>query len=521
MHWDVPIELSVQERQVAKRLHRIGKFYVFLREMRHQLFDASFEAELAKAYKPPRGTTPIPPARLAMVTLLQAYDQVGDADAVVTASLDKRWQLVLGTLGEDEAPFSQGSLVAFRTRLITHELDRQLVARTVALAKETGQFGWQHLRAALDSSPLIGAGRVEDTWNLLGRAMHQLVVLASQVTGLSHEVIRQKSGVTVLGHSSVKAALDCDWDDPAARQAGLQRLVEEAEALVRWVQQHSETAIQEPSLSSAVADLTQIITQDLEPDPSGSGRRLRRGTARDRLPSLGDRDMRHGRKSKAHPFTGYKRHVLNLLGSKLVVDAVAQPANQPEYEALETLWPALKPYGPVQSLSIDRAYLSSPLIGSLKAQGLEILAKPWPLHNGGRFSKEQFQLHLTQQEVTCPAGVTVRLTGAGRRVHFPVETCERCALRADCTTSARGRTLSIHPQEALLIELREARRTAEGRRGLRQRTDVEHTLARIDQLQGKRARYKGTRKNTLDLRRIAAVNNLQHIHRAQALERAA
>ena len=146
--------------------------------MRHALFEARFEAELAKAYKKPRGTAPIPPALLAMVTLLQAYDQVGDADAVVTASMDKRWQLVLGTLGEEAAPFSQGALVAFRDRLMTQELDRQLVSRTVELARASGKFGWQHLPAALDSSPLIGAGRVEDTWNLLGRAMSQLVVLA-------------------------------------------------------------------------------------------------------------------------------------------------------------------------------------------------------------------------------------------------------------------------------------------------------------------------------------------------------
>ena len=271
MHWDVPIQLNAHERKVAKRLHRIGKFYVFLREMRHELFDASFEAELAKAYKKSRGTAPLPPALLAMVTLLQAYDQVGDANAVVTASMDKRWQLVLGTLGEEEAPFSQGALVAFRARLIAQELDRKLVSRTVALAKASGTFGWQHLRAALDSSPLIGAGRVEDTWNLLGRAMQQLVVLASRVTELSPGVIRQKAGVTLLGQSSVKAALDCDWDDPQARQAGLQRLAEEAEALVRWVQQYSRAAAQAPPLRGALEDLAQIMTQDLEPEPSGGG----------------------------------------------------------------------------------------------------------------------------------------------------------------------------------------------------------------------------------------------------------
>src|SRR5262245_40892780 len=202
IRWVCPTDLSAEEQRVAQALHRIGKFYVFLREVRAKLFDAAFQAELAAVYQP-RGTAPLPPALLAMVTLLQAYDQVGDADAVVTASMDKRWQLVLGTLGEEAAPFSQGALVAFRERLIAHDLDRTLVARTVALAKASGKFGWQHLRAALDSSPLIGAGRVEDTWNLLGRAMQQLVVLASQVTGLSQAVIHHKAGVTLLGHSSL------------------------------------------------------------------------------------------------------------------------------------------------------------------------------------------------------------------------------------------------------------------------------------------------------------------------------
>jgi hypothetical protein len=91
MHWDIPIQLNAQERKAAKRLHRLGTLSGFLREIRHELFDARFDAELAKAYKKPRGTAPLPPALLAMGILLQAYDQVGDADAVVTASMAKRW----------------------------------------------------------------------------------------------------------------------------------------------------------------------------------------------------------------------------------------------------------------------------------------------------------------------------------------------------------------------------------------------------------------------------------------------
>jgi hypothetical protein len=174
IRWQVPVELSAEEARVAAMPHRVGKFYVFLRAVRAELFDDAFQAELAAAYQP-RGTAPLPAALLAMVTILQAYDQVSDAEAVMTARVDQRWQLVLGCLGATAAPFSQGALVKFRERMIAHDLDRKLLDRTVTLAKQTGRFGWQALRAALDSSPLVGAGRVEDTWNLLGRALRAVV----------------------------------------------------------------------------------------------------------------------------------------------------------------------------------------------------------------------------------------------------------------------------------------------------------------------------------------------------------
>jgi transposase len=107
IRWHVPVELSPDEARVAATLHRIGKFYVFLRTVRAELFDEAFQTELAAVYHP-RGTAPLPAALLAMVTVLQAYDQVSDAEAVVAAALDPRWQLVLGCLGADQAPSPKG-----------------------------------------------------------------------------------------------------------------------------------------------------------------------------------------------------------------------------------------------------------------------------------------------------------------------------------------------------------------------------------------------------------------------------
>src|SRR5215510_6427532 len=120
IRWACPTELTAEEKRITQALHRIGKFYVFLREIRAELFDDAFQAELATVYQP-RGVAPVPPALLAMVLLLQAYDQVGDAEAVVSAQLDPRWQMPLGCLGAREAPFSQGVLVKYRERLIAHD----------------------------------------------------------------------------------------------------------------------------------------------------------------------------------------------------------------------------------------------------------------------------------------------------------------------------------------------------------------------------------------------------------------
>ena len=44
---------------------------------------------------------------------------------------------------------------------------------------------------------------------------------------------------------------------------------------------------------------------------------------------------------------------------------------------------------------------------------------------------------------------------------------------------SEGRCVSIYPDEALLVELRQAQQTPEGRHKLRERVAVEHTLVHI------------------------------------------
>jgi len=512
--WRPPVEPSPAEQAVIKAVRR-AKLFVFLREHRHELFSEQFQAELAGTYvDSPKGQPPVPPARLALATVLQAYTGVSDDEVIEAAVMDRRWQLVLDCLGAGEPPFSKGTLAGFRARLIEHDLDRRLVDRTVELAAATGGFGARALRAALDSSPLWGAGRVEDTFNLMGHALRKalgvIAVLQGRGQAAGIPVVAEQAEVPQLAASSLKAALDQDWDDPAAREAALAAvlgLLDRVEAFTAG-QAGGQTAGQ------AVAVARQVRDQDV--DLSGPAPALRRGVARDRRVSVEDGQMRHGRKSRSVLFDGYKRHVLRDLDTGLVPAVGITAANVPEAAVTDDIAADLDAAGRhLAELHIDRAYLASALVRD-RGPDLAIFCKAWRVRNaGGRFAKDQFTLDFDTGQLTCPAGITMPFR-PGKTVRFPAGTCAACPLRARCTASSHGRSVAIHPDEALLAELRERQQTPDGRAKLRERVAVEHALAHVGHWQGRRARYRGTRKNLFDLRRVAVVHNLHVIARQPA-----
>src|SRR3989454_3456346 len=223
--WQPPIELSQTEQTIMKRIKR-AKLFVFLREHRHELFNQPFQEELSGLYRESkRGQPPIPPAQLALATILQAYTGVSDDEVIEATTMDRRWQLVLDCLDTEEPPFSKGTLIGFRTRLIESQMDRRLIERTIEVARETGAFGAGPLRAALDSSPLWGAARVEDTYNLLGHALRKALSVIARQQGRGLAAIAQAAEAALVAGSSLKAALDLDWDDPTAREQALRQVI--------------------------------------------------------------------------------------------------------------------------------------------------------------------------------------------------------------------------------------------------------------------------------------------------------
>ena len=305
--WNPPIVLTSEEQKIAARTRKTRKFFVFLREHRHELLDADLQHTLANSYSPePGGHEPVEAGLLALATLLQAYCHVGDRDAVELTVMDKRWQMVLDCLGAEHPP-------SVRAPCLTSGCDSSPTTWT-----RPCWIGPSHWRstpeasvpgncAVLDSTPLFGAGRVEDTLNLLGHALRKAAGLAAQALDTSAEVLVEDAGLTLVGHSSLKAALDLDW--PSARSRALGLVLEEVERWQRWLEQQHTWRLRHLLCRRSWRPSRSLSCRTPSQTRGGpGGRRIKQHVAPDRRISIEDQDMRHGRKSSAKTFNGFKEH---------------------------------------------------------------------------------------------------------------------------------------------------------------------------------------------------------------------
>jgi Transposase DDE domain len=322
--------------------------------------------------------------------------------------------------------------------------------------------------------------------------------------------VASEAGATLVSGSSLKAALDLDWDNPTERGQALSIVLGVLTAVEAWMGTHPEGS-EAPEVQQSMATAEQVKQQDVQVTEAGTAE-LRKGVAKDRRISVEDAQMRHGRKSRSIRVDGNKRHVLRDLDTGVVRAVGLTPANVAEATVTEAIRADLAGQQvELSELHIDRAYLSSTWVRDRSAH-LAVYCKAWPVRNGNWFLKTAFHLDWEHLLIQCPNRVALPFE-PGSVVHFPTETCAACPLRERCTTSARGRSVSIHPDEALLCELRKLQLTDMGRAKLRERVAVEHALAHIGRWQGRRARYRGLRKNLFDLRRTAVVHNLHVIAR--------
>ena len=488
-------------------------FYGRMGAVSAQLFD---DEDLQEMYCPDNGRPSLPPSLMSGVLLLQFYDDVSDGEAVERTKYDLRWKVALD-LPLDFPGFHPSSLSVYRKRVVENGQERYAFDRFIQVGREAG-FIPDKVTLLTDTTPVKGAGAVQDTYTLVRKGMRKLLRvlgyhLSGQRRGLSPQV---RTLVETYVDQDRKAEID--WSDPQARAAQLKVLVEDAETVLDLaVEQADDAEVREIGWL-----LTKILGDDIVSDEQGHPQ-IGEGTAPDRIISMTDTQMRHGRKSASRRFNGFKASVSTELSSELILDIADVPATgsdgahlMPTIERVETHAGVT-----VERAIADGAYASGDnraLCANYPGHPIDLIS-PLSQPHDPEVHKSAFQIDLEAQTATCPQSHTV--TGKPRRdkqgrpileFAFARSDCEACPLFERCVRSkSAGRTVRSHAHEALLQQARQRQQTKEFKALYRLRTQVERKQAELVSHGLRETRYLGERKRQLQRLWLGAAVNLKRL----------
>jgi hypothetical protein len=513
-----------------------GSMFAFLAAHRAEVFP---DADYADLFAPPGvGRPSLPATRMAAVLVLQVLHDYSDRETAEAARFDVRWKVAAGAPLDDPG-FDPSSLVYWRNRIARSARPDRISDAVRKVVRETGVLKGRR-RRAVDSTILADAVATQDTVTQLVSAIRKV---AREVPGAAGQI-----AAVCTGHDYSKPGKPgIDWDDPAAKDALVSALVNDANALVEVFR---DAELEEPA-ASALALLALVAGQDVEPAEGSDGTdgrwRIARKVAENRVVSTVDPDARHTRKSPEARRDGYRAHVAADPETGIITDEKltkaagtenSDPAVAEEFLAAETAGDDSQRAGagPETGGSHDSsagsggggddrekplawygdsAYGTGDLRGAIDDAGHQAVIKPKPLQAPvkGGFTVDDFTVDEQAGTVTCPAGHTVALSRT--RVATFGALCRDCPLRERCTTCKTGRKLVLHERDDLL---RAARAGWAAGSGLRKdyrthRPNVERAIAQVATWRGRRLklRYRGVAKNNAWLKRRTAALNLRNL----------
>ena len=508
---------------LAGHLIPAGSMFAFLAGHRAEVFP---DADYADLFAPPGfGRPSVPATQMAAVMTLQALHDYSDRETAEAVRFDMRWKAAIGA-SLDDPGFDPSTLVYCRKRIARSERPHRVNDAVKKVVEQTGVLKGRR-RRAVDSTVLADAVATQDTVTQLISAVRRV---ARTVPGATEQI-----AAVCTGHDySAPGKPKIDWDDPGARDALVSVLVNDANALVD-VFKDGEL---DEQATSALALLALVAGQDVEPAEGSDGTdgrwRIARKVAEDRVVSAVDPDARHTRKSPEARRDGYRAHVAAEPQTGIITDEKltkasgednSDPAVAAEFLAAEHASrdehgqdgagggsPGRADGRQPLSWYADSAYGTGDLRDAIGQAGDAAVIKPKPLAPavGGGFTLDDFTVSEDDGTVTCPNGITRRIT-ARRNVTFGAA-CRGCPLRARCTTSKTGRALILHEHDSLL---RAARRDWPGLREdyMTHRPNVERAVAQVATFRGRRLKlpYRGETRNNAWLKRRTAALNLRNL----------
>ncbi len=490
----------------------VGEQSVFrlLAEQGHQLFPDEMFADLYSS----RGRRSIGPRVMATVMVLQRFEGLSDSEAVDRLHFDLRYKWACG-LGYDAASFDSTLLVDMRARLRKSKAPDRIFVKVLEVAKQANLVGKKRI---VDSTALYDAVATQDTVTLVRSAIVGVrrVVEGETATEL-RKVVKRDDPYDKSGKPS------CAWDDKQAREELVDALTRDAHAILLALNGQALSA----EVTKAMALLATVVGQDIEAGTDGVFRIIR-GIAPDRVISTVDPEARHGHKTAARGFDGYKGHIAVDAESEIITATEVTAGNVGDGSAAEVLLADVLTSGagvaPTETANDekgevygDASYGTAEIVEKLEGAGLEpnVKVQP-PSAREGMFSQDNFEIDTKAGDVRCPAGVRVALqilNDGARLAAFGIN-CAECPLRPQCTTSKSGRTIKLHPKHEILDRHRKLQRAPDWKAKYRKvRPRVERKIAHLMRRKhgGRRARVRGRERVRHDFSLLAASVNLARL----------
>lgn len=509
--------------------------YALLHRESHRLFPdeafADLYAEIGRASVPPRIT--------AVVMVLQRLEGLSDREAVDRFTFDLRWKYAAGGLDYDYPGFVHTVLVDLRARLRRSERPNRIFETVLDVAKSAGLVGRKRV---LDSTPLYDAVATQDTVTLIRSAIRALLRIVDETLGAQLRACCKRDDDYVAPGKPA-----CDWDDAPAREALVDALARDANAILAALDGRT-LSLEETQAAQLLAT---VVGQDLEQREDGLFRIARR-VAKDRVISTVDPETRHGHKTAARGFDGYKGHIAidpdseiitattvtagnasdGSVAAALVEDVLGKASDvSPIQAATESVSDAATPASAVQgdtseaAIAIttpveiygDSSYGTAEFVEAIEGAGAEANVKVQPPSAPeGKFAKDQFHIDLDDKTVCCPAGVLVviKVSADGSGIASFGKNCDGCALRGRCTDGKEGRSIRVHPREATLQRSRAHQRKPEWKARYRAtRPKVERKFGHLMRRRhgGRCARVRGCNRVAQDFALLGAANNLKRL----------
>lgn len=394
-----------------------------------------------------------------------------------------------------------------RTRFFKSDIGKKIFLKVLEQARSEGMFSKENLHV-IDSFMVWGKSARQDTYTMIYQGIKMVLRLLefnnAQVETLV--VLKRKDY-----HKKLKKP-KINWDDKNDKKKQLDRLVRDALGLVKYVRNTAKS--EDKDLLSAADLLERIATQDVKKDKDGRYK-IVKGTAKDRIISVNDPEMRHGHKTSSKIQDGYKSEIITG-GEKgeLILGTKTDAANTNDGKHMSELIDEIEENGEkVEKLYGDSAYCDFDEIEKREEDGMEFCVKVRKAVNrNGYFTKDDFEINLDEGTIKCPAQqikVFDKKKVKKRKkttINFPKAVCQKCPLRDKCTSSKYGRQITIHKHEDKIQKERKRQKSQEFKKDYCKRANGERTIAHLTRHGGRKGRYRGKEKTDFQII-IASINH--------------